>query len=192
MPPLGVADARPLAFAVDPQYQQAMTSASFRTRLRAFQAMRGGNPEPGFIADLEFLENRDLDLSVRIGGMLAFNALMVTIGTHPISASPGAPLSVDAATHPVQTIASLIGLAPLVLSSALCLRALLLGEEFDTDGLEGDADDGAAKLQRRLFAAFVHSIDAQGRLLRRSVMSTFVGGTMTLIVWAWILAEKMV
>lgn len=48
--------------------------------------MRGDNPAPGFIADLEFLENRDLDLSVRIGGMLAFNALMVTIGTHPISA----------------------------------------------------------------------------------------------------------
>ncbi|MBY0284646.1 MAG: hypothetical protein K2W81_11885, partial [Sphingomonas sp.] len=63
-----------------------MRTSTYRTRLRAFQAMRGDNPPPGFIADLEFLENRDLDLSVRIGGMLAFNALMVTIGTHPISA----------------------------------------------------------------------------------------------------------
>ncbi|MBA3879135.1 MAG: hypothetical protein C0500_05415, partial [Sphingobium sp.] len=140
----------------------------------------------------EFLENRDLDLSVRIGGMLAFNALMVTIGTHPISASPGAPLSVDAATQPVLTIASLIGIAPLIVSSALCLRALLLGEEFDTDGLEGDGDDGPAKLQRRLFAAFVHSIDAQGRLLRQAVVTTLVGGGMTLAVWAAILWEKMV
>lgn len=153
--------------------------------------MRGANPEPGFIADLEFLENRDLDLSVRIGGMLAFNALMVTIGTHPISASPGAPLSVDAATQPVLTIASLIGIAPLVLSSALCLRALLVGEEFDADGFDADDDDSAQKLQRRLFAAFVHSIDTQSRLLRQSVRTSFAGGTLTLLVWAWILAAKM-
>ena len=168
-----------------------MRSSTYRTRLRAFQAMRGDNPPPGFIADLEFLENRDLDLSVRIGGMLAFNALMVTIGTHPISASPGAPLSVDAATQPWLTIASLIGLAPLIASSVLCLRALLLGEEFDTDGLAGSGDDGPAKLQRRLFAAFVHSIDAQSRLLRQAVVTTLIGGTMTLMVWAAILGEKM-
>ncbi|OYY76839.1 MAG: hypothetical protein B7Y43_13085 [Sphingomonas sp. 28-62-20] len=168
-----------------------MRSSTYRTRLRAFQAMRGDDPPPGFIADLEFLENRDLDLSVRIGGMLAFNALMVTIGTHPISASPGAPLSVDAASQPVLTIASLIGVAPLIASSVLCLRALLLGEEFDTDGLEGDGDDGPAKLQRRLFAAFVHSIDAQSRLLRQAVVTTLIGGTLTLMVWAAILADKM-
>lgn len=168
-----------------------MFKPSFRTRLRAFQAMRSDDPPPGFIADLEFLENRDLDLSVRIGGMLAFNALMVTIGTHPISSSPGAPLSVDAATQPVLTIASLVGLAPLILSSVLCLRALLVGEEFDTDGLDRDRDDGDAQMQRRLFAAFVHSIDAQGSLLRRAVVTTLIGGTMTLIVWGAILADKM-
>lgn len=159
--------------------------------------MRGENPAPGFIADLEFLENRDLDLSVRIGGMLAFNALMVTIGTHPISASPGAPLSVDAASQPGLTIASLVGVAPLIFSSALCLRALLLGEEFDTEGLEGASTDAdpttgdAARLQRRLFAAFVHSIDAQSHLLRRAVVTSAIGGAMTLTVWVAILAEKM-
>lgn len=181
-----VASARP------PRYTDAMASSSFRARLRAFQAMRGAAPDPGFIADLEFLENRDLDLSVRIGGMLAFNALMVTIGTHPISASPGAPLSVDAATQPAQTIASLIGIAPLVLSSALCLRALLVGEEFDADGFDTADDESAAKLQRRLFAAFVHSIDAQSRLLRRAVQTSFAGGIATLAVWGWILGVKMV
>ncbi len=153
--------------------------------------MRGDNPAPGFITDLEFLENRDLDLSVRIGGMLAFNALMVTIGTHPISASPGAPLSLDAATQPVMTIASLIGIVPLIASSAMCLRALLVGEEFDADGIDTGDDDCAPKLQRRLFAAFVHSIDMQSRLLRQSVRATFAGGTLTLLVWAWILAAKM-
>jgi hypothetical protein len=31
--------------------------------------MRGDPPERGFVADLEFLENRDLDLSVRLGAI---------------------------------------------------------------------------------------------------------------------------
>jgi hypothetical protein len=159
---------------------------TFRTRLRAFQVMRNDPPDPGFISDLEFLENRDLDLSVRIGGMLAFNALMVTIGTHPVSASPGAPLSLDAATQPVLTIASLIGLVPMILSSALCLRALLLGEEFDSDGLwRNDA------LRQRLFAAFIASIDVQSNLLRKSVLSSCVGGVLTMLIWGWILLDKM-
>jgi hypothetical protein len=163
-----------------------MKDSSYRIRLRAFQAMRGDPPDRGFVADLEFLENRDLDLSIRLGAMLAFNALMITIGTHPISASPGAPLSLDAAAHPVLTIASLVGIAPLIASSAFCLRALLLGEEFDREGLE---DESA--LRQRLFAAFVRSIDAQGRLVRAAVHWTFAGGLATLIVWAWVLATKM-
>lgn len=57
-----------------------MAFPSFRSRLRAFQAMRCDTPEPGFVADLEFLENRDLDLSIRLGAMLGFNALLITIG----------------------------------------------------------------------------------------------------------------
>lgn len=164
-----------------------MAFKSFRTRLRAFQTMRGDNPDPGFIADLEFLENRDLDLSVRLGAMLAFNALLITIGTHPISASPGAPLSLDAPTQPGLTIASLIGISPLAASSYFVLRALLLGEEFDSDGLEGESE-----LRRRLYAAFVHSIDAQARLLGMAIRATLVGGVATLLVWAAILWDKMV
>jgi hypothetical protein len=89
-----------------------MKVRSFRTRLRAFQAMRDAPPDRGFVADLEFLENRDLDLSIRIGAVLAFNALAVTIGTYPVSSSPGAPLSLDAAKDPILTIASLIGIVP--------------------------------------------------------------------------------
>lgn len=163
-----------------------MTVPSFRSRLRAFQAMRCNPPDPGFVADLEFLENRDLDLSVRLGAMLGFNALLITIGTHPISASPGAPLSVDAATQPWLTIASLIGITPLIVSCALALRALLLGEEFDSEGLDGDE-----ALRQRLFATFIHSIDVQARLLTRAIRWTFTGGALTLLVWAWILADKM-
>ena len=168
-----------------------MKLSSFRSRLRAFQAILGNSPDPAFIAALEFLENRDLDLSIRIGGMLAFNALIITIGTHPISASPGAPLSLDAATQPIMTAASLVGIVPLIVSGILCLRALLLGEEFDTDGVDAADDESASKLQRRLFAAFVHSIDAQSRLLRQAVLATQIGGAMTLIVWAIILASKV-
>lgn len=158
---------------------------SFRSRLRAFQAMRCDPPDPGFIADLEFLENRDLDLSVRLGAMLAFNALMITIGTHPVSASPGAPLSLDAAAQPVLTLVSLLALAPLAVSSYLCLSALLVGEEFDADGLEGDD-----ALRQRLFASFVRSIDAQSVRLRNAVRCTYAGGLTTLVVWAAILLTK--
>jgi hypothetical protein len=159
---------------------------SFRTRLRAFQAMRGHELDDEFIADLEFLENRDLDVSIRVGGMLAFNALMITIGTHPVSASPGAPLSLDAATQPLLTIASLIGIGPFILSSLWCLWALLRGEEFDSDPLL-DSDG----LRQRLFAAFVASIDAQTVLLRRAVLAALSGGALTIGVWAWILWVKM-
>ena len=100
-----------------------MVRPFFRSRLRAFQAMLGDTPDPGFIATLEYLENRDLDLSIRIGGLLAFNALMTTIGTHPISASPGAPLSLDAPTQPELTLLSLVGLLPQIWSSILCTAA---------------------------------------------------------------------
>jgi hypothetical protein len=163
-----------------------MSYPSFRTRLRAFQAMRGDPPEPGFVADLEFVENRDLDLSIRLGAMLGFNALLITIGTHPISASPGAPLSLDAATQPILTGASIVGIVPLIVSCFFALRALLLGEEFDSEGIENDK---AAR--QRLFAAFVHSIDVQARLLSLAIRWTLAGGALTLAVWAWILVEKM-
>jgi hypothetical protein len=148
--------------------------------------MRCDPPDPGFIADLEFLENRDMDLSVRLGAMLAFNALVITIGTHPISASPGAPLSLDAPSQPVLVIASIIALLPLVVSSVFILRALLLGEEFDSEGVDGDA-----ALRRKLLASFVHSIDVQAKLLWKAIVWTMAGGALTMACWVWILAVKM-
>ncbi len=159
---------------------------SFRARFRSFQSMRGDGADPTFIADLEFLENRDLDLSIRLGAMLAFNALLITIGTHPISASPGAPLSLDAPTQPVLTIASIIGIVPFIVSSYFCLRALLLGEEFDTEGL---ADHHGQR--QALFAAFILSIDLQDRFLKLAIRASLAGGVMTMLVWVWILWDKM-
>lgn len=162
-----------------------MSRSSFRHNLRAFQDIRGEPPEPGFVADLEFLENRDLDLSVRSGALLAFNALLITIGTHPVSASPGAPLSLDAASQPGLTLASLAGVLPLAVSSWWLLQAMLLGEEFESEGLEGDA------LRQRLFAAFVRSIDAQARRLTLAIRGTLTGALITMVVWGVILAGKM-
>jgi len=162
-----------------------MAFRSFRTRLRAFQDVRGDPPDPGFIADLEFLENRDLDLSVRLGAMLAFNALLITIGTHPVSASPGAPLSLDAASQPAMTLASLAALIPIALSSWFVLKAMLLGEEIENDELSGEA------LRVHLFAAFVRSIDAQARLLTLAIRATLTGAALTMLVWGVILAGKI-
>ena len=162
-----------------------MMPSPFKSRLRAFQAMRGDPPDNGFIADLEFLENRDLDLSVRLGAMLAFDALLMTIGTYPVSVSPGAPLSLDAASQPLLTLASFAGIAPIAVSIWFVLRAMLLGEEFDSKGLTGDA------LRRRLFATFIRSIDAQAKLLGYAIRWSLAGCGLTLIVWAAILAVKM-
>ena len=162
-----------------------MMPSPFRSRLRAFQAIRGEPLDKGFIADLEFLENRDLDLSVRLGAMLAFDALLMTIGTYPVSVSPGAPLSLDAASQPLLTLASFAGIAPIAVSIWFVLRAMLLGEEFDSKGLTGDA------LRHRLFAAFIRSIDAQAKLLGYAIRWALAGCGLTLIVWAAILAVKM-
>ena len=164
----------------------SMPERSFRTRLRAFRDMRGEPPDRGFIADLEYLENRDLDLSVRIGALLAFNALAVMVGTYPVSSSPGAPLSLDAKAQSVLTVLSLVGVAPFMASSYLSLKALLLGEEFD--GVLDAQGDG---LRHHLFAAFVHSLDTQSRLLRSGVRWTLSGGVLTFAVWVSILAGKM-
>ena len=66
------------------------------------------------------------------------------------------------------------------------MRAGRLGGEFDAEGLEIEQ-----ALGRRLFAAFIHSIDAQARLLGLAIRWTLAGGALTLAVWAWILADKM-
>lgn len=148
--------------------------------------MHGDSPGQGFVADLEFLENRDLDLSVRLGALLAFNALMITIGTHPVSASPGAPLSLDVAKQSWLVAASLFAILPFVASSVLCLRALLIGEDFDD---EGGSDPQV--LRQRLYTAFIVSLDAQSRAIEKGVRWTLTGGGLTAMVWVAILIAKL-
>ncbi len=160
---------------------------SARALLRAFQAVRGDEPDPGFMADLSYLQNRDLDLSVRLAAMLTFNALMVAAAINPITASPGAPLSLDAGRQPAEVVVVAIGVVLIAVSALACVRAMLIGEEFDSQGVEDDA----AALAQRLFAAYCVSVDKQAHTLTRAVAYTVAGGVITLFAWVWILLDKM-
>ena len=161
---------------------------SARTMLRALERIASAAPHPNFEADLRFLQSKDLDLSVRIGALLAFDALLVTAGINPLAASPGSPLSLDAARQPGEVAAITIGMAILAVSSWLCVRAILYGEEFDTTGIEHDP----TALAERLLAAYVVSIDAQSRLIARAGQLTVVGGLLTGFACIWIMVGKMV
>ena len=61
-----------------------------------------------------------------------------------------------------------------------------MGEEF-----AAPASPRVPRARTRLYAAFIRSLDAQGRLLALAVRATGLGGVLTLAVWVWILAEKM-
>ncbi len=160
---------------------------SARSMLRAYQSVQGGSPDPKLSAELGYVQHKDLDMSVRLGGMLAFNALLITAAINPIAASPGAPLSLDAPTQPLEVWLVCIGLVPLVLSAMYCIRAMLIGEEFTVEGIETDK----AAITQRMFAAYCISIDQQAGVIRRSVTLTLTGGGISVIAWIWILAEKI-
>ncbi len=155
--------------------------------LRAFQAVRGAAPDPAFMADLDYAQHKDLDLSVRIGALLAFDALLITAGINPLTASPGAPLSLDAATQPWEAAVIALGMAVLAISSWLCVRAILIGEDFSTEGIE----DNATALAQRLLAAYVASVDAQTHLVSHAGRLTVVGGSITGLGCVWILLAKI-
>jgi hypothetical protein len=153
--------------------------------LRAFQQVRGPAPDPAFMADLSYAQHKDNDLSIRIGALLAFDGLLVTAGINPLTASPGAPLSLDAATQPFEVLVIALGMAVLAASSYLCVRAILIGEEFDPGDLEGEA------LAQRLLAAYISSVDAQASLVGRAGQLTVAGGLITAIGCVWVLLAKI-
>ncbi len=155
--------------------------------LRTFQAIRGAAPDPAFVADLDYAQHKDLDLSVRMGALLAFDALLVTAGINPLTASPGAPLSLDAATQPWEAAVIALGMAVLAVSSWLCVRAILIGEDFSTEGIENNP----TALGQRLLAAYIASIDAQTRLVSQAERLTVLGGSVTAIGCVWILLAKI-
>ncbi len=158
-----------------------------RKFLTAFQTLSANGLSPGFQADFEVLKHKDLDLSVRLGALLAFNALLLASAIQPISASPGAPLSLDAATQPWPVIVITVGVLLLCVSGYLCVRGILVGEEFEVDDIIGDGE----ALRLRMFDAFCRSIDEQHRALSRASRYTLAGGVVTLAGCLWIMAVKM-
>jgi hypothetical protein len=159
---------------------------STRALLRAWQRVRTEERHEGLTADLDLLQAKDLDLSVRLGALLAFDALLATVAVNPITASPGAPVSLDAPTQPVEV--ALVTLSVLLLAAAafLCVRALLIGEEFSDEGI----GDNPQAIVQRLLAAFCTSIDAQRKLIRQAVILTTAGGALAVGATIWIMVEK--
>ena len=160
--------------------------ASARSMLRAFQAIRGVVPDAALMADLDYVQHKDNDLSIRIGALLAFDGLLVTAGINPLTASPGAPLSLDAPSQPIEVAVIALGMAVLAASSYLCVRAILIGEEFSTEGIESNPQ----ALAQRLIAAYVASVDAQTRLVALGGRLTVAGGLITALGCLWILFAK--
>jgi hypothetical protein len=129
---------------------------SARSMLRTFQQLHREGLDPGFMADLELLRHKDLDLSIKLGALLAFDALIIGVGVLPVSASPGAPLSIDATADPWIVLASLVGVGLLTAAAFFSVRAVMIGEEFE---LREEGEDAAA-IARRVFAAYCAAIDA--------------------------------
>ena len=159
-----------------------------RRFLTAFQAMSAKGLPTNFQADFELLKHKDMDLSIRLGALLGFNALLLASAIQPISASPGAPLSLDAATQPFEVLVISLGVMLMSFSGYLCVRGILIGEEFETDDL---GEEDGEKLKERLFAAFCRSIDEQHRALSRASKFTLAGGLVTLAGCLWIMVAKM-
>ncbi len=142
--------------------------------------------DPGLFADLELLRHKDLDLSIKAGALLAFNGLIITAGINPISASPGAPLSLDAITAPGPTWLCMAGVVLMAAAAAFCVGAILIGEDFDDHGLE---DDPKAIVQR-MCAAYCAAIDAQAGRIARAITLTYVGGAVMGAALFWALLDK--
>lgn len=160
---------------------------STRTLLRAYQRLQHEDKSGNLAQDLDLLQAKDLDLSVRLGALLAFDALLVTVATNPIVASPGAPLSLDAPTQPIAV--ALITLSVIILSVAayLCVRAIMIGEEFSDAGIE----DNPQAIIQRMFAAYCASVDAQRKLLTQASRITIAGGSLAGLTSMWIMAAKI-
>lgn len=160
---------------------------STRSLLRAYQRARREHPDQGFKDDLALLQAKDLDMSVRLGALLAFDALMVTAAINPIAASPGSPLSLHPQEQPFEVVAVCIVVLLLIASAILCVRAIMLGEEFSAEGI----DDDPEAIVQRMFAAYATSADFQARMIRVASWFAIAGGVGNAIVSAWIMLDKM-
>ena len=160
---------------------------STRALLRAYQRLQREDPSGSLANDLDLLQAKDLDLSVCLGALLAFDALLATVATNPISASPGAPLSLDAPTQPIAVVLTTIAVTILAVAAYLCVRAIMIGEEFSDEGIE----ENPQAIVQRMFAAYCASIDAQRKLLTQASRLTIAGGVLAGLTSIWIMAAKI-
>lgn len=160
---------------------------STRALLRLYMRLREAPGADRLEAGLQLLTNRDTDLSIRLGALLAFDALLLGAAIQPIAASPGAPVSLDAATRPVLTLVALLAVACFALAGLIAVRAITIGEEITDEGIEDDVE----ALGQRLFAAYCTSIDRQRRDLDRAIRLTIAGLGVSAIVFLWAIAEKI-
>jgi hypothetical protein len=158
-----------------------------RLLLDAFKRARDNAPRQEFRDDLTMLQSKDLDLSVRLGALLAFDALLLTAAINPIAASPGAPLSLDAPTQPWEVALVSLGIILLAISAIQCVRGILVGEEFEAD----PERDSAETIRERMYQAYVESIDTQMRMIRLASRFAIIGSAVTIIACLWIMAEKI-
>lgn len=161
---------------------------SARALLRLYLRLREGGDGGRIEAGLQLLQNRDVDLSIRLGSLLAFDALLLGAAIQPIVASPGAPLSLDAAKDPLETIVSLIGVACFAAAGLLAVNAITIGEEISDEGIEGDHE----ALGQRLLAAYCTSIDRQRRDLGHAIRLTIAGLVVTAAVFGWVIGLKII
>jgi hypothetical protein len=164
----------------------SQSTPSTRTLLRSFQLLHKNGLDPGFMADVEMLRHQDLDHAVKLGALLAFDALIIGAGVLPISASPGAPLSVDAVSDPLIVLASVLGVFLLAASAYCCVRAVMIGERFGAAG----QDEDTTAMARRLFAAYIAAIDAQAALMAQAARLTIAGGAVVALTLLWALVDK--
>lgn len=160
---------------------------STRALLRAYQRLRHEDASGGLAHDLDLLQAKDLDLSIRLGALLAFDALLVGIAVNPIVASPGAPLSLDAPTEPVAVALTAVAVIILAIAAYLCVRAMMIGEEFSEEGIE----ENPKAIVQRMFAAYCASVDAQRTLLLRASRLSIVGGAIAGLTSIGIMANKV-
>jgi hypothetical protein len=160
---------------------------STRSMLRAYQTVRRGADDEGYREDLAFLQAKDLDLSIRLGALLAFDALLTTAAINPIASSPGAPLSLDAAKQAWEVGVICLGVLLLSVSAILCVRAIAVGEEFSAEGIE---DDPKA-IMHRMFATYCTSVDFQARMLRIASWFSIAGGIISVLACGWIMLAKL-
>ena len=167
-----------------PRHTRTMST---RALLRAYQRLQREDKSGSLAQDLDLLQAKDLDLSVRLGALLAFDALLVTVATNPISASPGAPLSLDGPTQPIAVALITVSVILLAIAACLCVRAIMIGEEFSDTGIE----DNPKAIIQRMFAAYCASVDAQRKLLMRASRFTIAGGALAGLTSIWIMADKI-